>query len=223
MHSDRSEPGWIARRWPFLVAGLLIASGFAGLDEAVYAWCRRYTMPDPTRIELHRQMAWIWDVVRFPASAAGGLGVFFLALLMQPWRWPRFTLALIACVSADLTGFVLKLVVGRVRPNRAAHGSHLEFLPPFGGFREDSAVAFPSGEATAAFALATVLALLWPRWRRLFYGVAVVSSVSRLLKGAHYLSDVAAGALLGTLLAGLVFNRLRDRFDRLHPVAAVPS
>jgi len=213
----------IVRGWPWLTGALLVAAGLAGLDPVLYAWCRDHTMPDPTNRALYERTAWLWTVMRLPASAAGGLGVFFLLLLLDPRRWLRLGAGLAACLSAGVVGSLLKMTVGRLRPHQAPAGSHLGLLPPLRGFSADAAVSFPSGEATAAFALATVLTILYPRGRWLFYAVAAVAAGSRLLKAAHYLSDVAAGALLGMFIAGWTFRALDRRTARVSPCGAMPS
>lgn len=66
-----------------------------------------------------------------------------------------------------------------------------------------SSTSYPSGHATAAAAAAVALSLLARRtavtWVCLVTAVAVAAS--RVFLGAHYLSDVAGGLLLGALLA----------------------
>jgi undecaprenyl-diphosphatase len=58
------------------------------------------------------------------------------------------------------------------------------------------------------FALATVIAILWPRAKVLAYTVAAWIAASRVLLGEHYLTDVVFGAILGTAVPYYV----RDRF-----------
>lgn len=64
--------------------------------------------------------------------------------------------------------------------------------------------SFPSGHATASVALSIGVFLVGvPLWLSITIAVgAVVVSVSRVVVGVHYLSDILAGALLG-LLANL--------------------
>lgn len=63
--------------------------------------------------------------------------------------------------------------------------------------------AFPSGHATAIFALAGVLVLLWAsgwqRWLLLLCAIAV--SISRSVAGVHWPSDLLGGMLGGWLAA----------------------
>ena len=67
--------------------------------------------------------------------------------------------------------------------------------------------SFPSDHASASFAIAfAVIAYDWLAGA-LFIAAAVVISVGRVLIGAHYPADVAAGLLVG-LACGLIVARL---------------
>src|SRR5256885_1834888 len=60
--------------------------------------------------------------------------------------------------------------------------------------------SFPSGHAATAATLATALWCLWPQ-PVLFYVIgAALIAASRVVMGAHYLSDVIMGAFIGVLV-----------------------
>lgn len=92
----------------------------------------------------------------------------------------------------------LKVVVGRSRPSRD-HGTH-DFHPLNGGY------SFPSGHATQAFALASVIAEhadnAWVSG--VSYGLAGLVGLARVEQRAHFMSDVVAGGLIGTFVGKTV-------------------
>jgi membrane-associated phospholipid phosphatase len=61
--------------------------------------------------------------------------------------------------------------------------------------------SFPSGHATTAFAIAVTCSIFWPKYRVHLFLFAAVVALSRLVLSAHYLSDVLAGACIGSLTA----------------------
>ena len=112
---------------------------------------------------------------------------------------------LVAHAIAGGLNNVLKHLVGRARP-KFMHGSRSEFFP-FGGSGWDS---FPSGHSMAAFAIATVLAVRFPKARWVLILLALAVSVSRLFRASHFLTDVMAGAVLGVLIGAVVAHPWKD-------------
>ena len=108
------------------------------------------------------------------------------------------TLAL-AGASASLG----KLVLGRPRPNESLDA---DGYSPFSG-----QVAMPSGHTAMAFALATTLADEIDRtWVSVgLYTTATAVGWSRMNDDSHWLTDVAAGAVLGITSSKLVSGRWR--------------
>jgi membrane-associated phospholipid phosphatase len=66
--------------------------------------------------------------------------------------------------------------------------------------------SFPSGHATGAFSLATVVAAKYRKLAIPAYLGATVIGLSRIYLGRHYPSDVAAGAALGVASGILVIK-----------------
>lgn len=62
--------------------------------------------------------------------------------------------------------------------------------------------SFPSGHATTAFATAAALVAIAPGRRRAWLAVAAGVGASRVLLNAHFVSDVAGGALIGWWAGG---------------------
>ena len=59
----------------------------------------------------------------------------------------------------------------------------------------------PSGKVVTAFAVAVSLSAFYPELAAGLFFCAVSVAASRILLGMHFLSDVVAGAAIGTLLA----------------------
>jgi len=74
--------------------------------------------------------------------------------------------------------------------------------------------SFPSGHATAAWALAALLTAYYPRWRWAFCVGAVAVCWARLQLGSHYPADVVAGGVVGWFVAQGLLAWMRRRRAR---------
>ena len=106
-------------------------------------------------------------------------------------RIPAFIFAAVA--ASGLTVDLIKIIVGRTRPKLL----FLQGTYDFGwfGWRADD-WSFPSGHAATAAAVMTALWCLWPRPLLLYVAGAALVAASRVVTGAHYLSDVVTGAAI---------------------------
>lgn len=115
--------------------------------------------------------------------------------------WPTWKSAcihtLLAHGVAGLFTQLLKHSIGRPRP-RLMQGQDWHIAPSF----ESGFDSFPSGHATASFAVATVLAHYFPKGRMVWLGLAAFVGTCRVIKGSHFPTDVLAGMLVG-ILTGL--------------------
>ena len=77
--------------------------------------------------------------------------------------------------------------------------------------------SFPSGHTTEAFAVASIIATEYDSgWiKGVAYGSAVLVGFTRIHHQAHFLSDVTAGAVLGTAVGRAVVHRNREERRRL--------
>jgi membrane-associated phospholipid phosphatase len=203
----------------------LVIAGFLGLDRWFYEHVSlRLETPTVGDRDFYAVTWPLWWFVRGAFSGLIGVVVIGVVILvLQPTRWRLTTAALAAVLLTALLANAAQAAIGRVRPNQAP--SHLTFVRPFSQLWTKQEVCFPSGEAATAFALACALTSLYPRGRVVFYAAGTLAAVSRLVNGAHYISDVAAGALLGVLLANALL-RLGKRFAALspgpHPPLSIP-
>ena len=142
------------------------------------------------------------------------LGILFLALAALPPGLTRVSQAVLAAVMVrvgflfvaiglpSLFASIIKNMIGRARPG--VGGSVNPFL--FDPFHWAPAYAsMPSGHATTAFAALAAFGVLWPRARTVLMIYALLIAASRIIVTAHYLTDVASGALVG--IAGVLLVR----------------
>lgn len=73
---------------------------------------------------------------------------------------------------------------------------------------EESSYSFPSGHTSSAFATATSLSMVYPKWYVIAPSFLWAGAVgySRMYLGVHYPSDVLAGAIVGSGSAYLCYK-----------------
>jgi len=115
--------------------------------------------------------------------------------------------ALEACILAGLMTDIAKPVFGRYRPYQSGNEN---IFKPFSG--KDS---FPSGHATVAFALASVVSARSDGWviPVASYTLASLVAYSRVNDSKHFVSDVVAGGLIGATVGRFLVSR-HDRAAR---------
>lgn len=114
---------------------------------------------------------------------------------LQPAR-PVLLVVLFSFSAATLGGELIKELVGRARPV-------VDLAGQINASGRHGSTSFPSGHAAKSFALALPFALLVPSGSTVallvklaLLSIAGLVGYSRIALGAHYLSDVLAGAAL---------------------------
>jgi undecaprenyl-diphosphatase len=167
----------------------------------------------------HLRVPWL-DFISVAGDWLGGgwrLVYVSAALLAVGWAMAAPTIrragweTLIAHAVVSLIANGLKHVVGRPRP-KFVHSDRWQFFPSWSSGWD----SFPSGHSSASFAVATVLSEHFPRGAPVIFAIATFIAMSRVLRGSHFLSDVAAGAVLGILCGTLVAHPLREWRTSLH-------
>lgn len=207
--------------WIFVLLWVAALAAVAPFDQRITDWFGALA-PDGSILR---------RVFKLSAWAAQWWGFVLLgALLFVHRRWkqllPPFVIVVVACIG---TLHLIKFIVGRARPDLDLGPGHFDlFGNPSHGF--DS---FPSGHSTLALLWAILVGAYFPRLRWVFYPLAVLTCLSRLVLDRHYPSDVV-GALGLVLLAIWLarrwsppgtFTALRraDFFANDEPPAGQPS
>ncbi len=140
--------------------------------------------------------------IRFWALAATRAGdgwLWYLAgmlilLFGGDLRWRAFSAAGSAALVGVAAFVSIKRVSGRKRPCEIEPHCWATLLPP-------DQFSFPSGHTITAFAVGITTAEFYPLLLPGMLFCALSIALSRVVLGMHFLSDVIAGALIGTLLA----------------------
>lgn len=114
----------------------------------------------------------------------------------------------VAITASGLISTLIKWMAGRNRPINLFDQGVFGFNFFEVGYELNS---FPSGHAVTAFSLATALYILFPRFGILAFIPAIAIALSRVAITSHYLSDVIAGAVVGTVCT-LIVKYYFDRF-----------
>ncbi len=145
-------------------------------------WIRAYAL-SATRVG----DGWLWYAMGLAILLFGGDS-----------RFAALGAAGTAAVLSILLFIVLKRFTGRRRPCQIEPHCWATLLPP-------DQFSFPSGHTMTAFAVAVALSLFYPSLAIGLLFCALSIALSRILLGMHFLSDVVAGALIGTGLGYLGF------------------
>ena len=144
------------------------------------------------------------------------LGFAILVLIIPKTRRVGVTLMILIVISTLLTGYV-KCGVDRDRPDFEYDA--VQFPVPVskdtfalfcdGGYN----ASYPSGHAARSMIFAIILGFAlserFPRGAYLMFLYPFLISLSRLYVLEHYPMDVIGGAVIGTMLAGVMANRTK--------------
>ncbi|MFO7894084.1 MAG: phosphatase PAP2 family protein [Longimicrobiales bacterium] len=181
---------WSAREWLVIPAAAGVLAVVTTVDDDVEHFAETHQGPVGD--------GWFGTLEPFGEqySIALVVGVYGAGWLLDRPVWRRTAVEATASsvVAAGIVTPTLKLVFGRARPRKEL--GPYEFDPFSGDY------SFPSGHTTQAFAVASVIAAESDALvvDLLAYGVAVSVGAARIYHDAHFLSDVLAGAAIGTVV-----------------------
>jgi undecaprenyl-diphosphatase len=174
-----------------LTVGLLLLPGLILADRSLFPVLRPETLP---------WLVWMMQRTTWLGYGPVDVGIPLAVGLVGWWRtragFPRReVLGGLAVAVAGILDQAVKNLTCRARPSVEGAGAFLVDFPCFPAPYD--LASFPSGHATTAFALATLLSIWYPRWMGGFLALAALVGWSRVVLGSHFPSDVLGGAILG--------------------------
>jgi hypothetical protein len=190
---------WTAPDWERFGGVVLVVGGLMLADESIDR-------------EMQQNRSRFTDRVSDATTGFGGgygpnVGFGFLAAgyALRDWNVRETGREILEAglLSHLLTKWVLKRAFGRERPFESDGETRFHF-----GSSHDS---FPSGHATEAFSVASVIAMRSKGWvlPTAAYAAATLVAFDRVNDRVHFASDVVAGAVLGTAVGRFIVARHR--------------
>lgn len=227
---DLTRSGWAISALGFVA----LLAAVSWVDAPLSLWAQGWPAPVRDVFALITDFG-LSDWYLVPSLALGIVsGLLALAVNRPTPRralWQMTGLWAYFFVGVGLPGLLTNLIkrgIGRGRPELFDDVGPLSFDSFINDWTHQS---FPSGHATTAFAVCFAVSFIAPRGLPWMLAFAAAVGLSRIVVGAHYPTDVIAGALVGTLGAyavrnafaarGWVFRRHPDGRIALRPLSAV--
>jgi len=119
--------------------------------------------------------------------------------------WFVIFIAILIVLCDQISSSIFKVYFERLRPS---HEPFIRDVVHIIGGKRGGMYGFVSSHATNSFGLAMFLSLVFRnRWfNTIIFSWAAIFSYSRIYLGLHYPGDILGGAILGILLAGIVYG-----------------
>jgi len=149
------------------------------------------------RVHRWRAPRWVRIATISVTRMGDGWLWYALGLILLVWGGHNRIIAVGAATSAAAIGIYLfrtiKTKSRRKRPCEIEPHCWAHILPP-------DKYSFPSGHTITAFAIALPVGICYPELQVWLFVAALLIASSRIILGMHFLSDVIAGALIGSAL-----------------------
>ena len=163
---------------------------------------------------------------------AGVLGALYFAFVKKNALYMHHFLFLIyANIFSGLISVFLKLLFGRLRPWKMenggdAYGFLITQNPDFSLWQNINYqismllngstpyASFPSGHTTTSIAVLTYLVVLFPKYAYLWVSITLLSIMGRVLANDHFVSDLLAGIIVGSIATLYVYSKMKDKLEK---------
>ena len=202
---------WDGRDWTMFGAFAASLGVLLATDQQTYVAIqerRSATTDDISDVTTPFGQAYAWAIAG--GMLAGGL------IAKDPELRDTGRDAIEAAFFAGLITTIAKPVFGRERPEQS------DGRTIFHGFTSKYE-SFPSGHATIAWAVASVVAMRTDGWivPTVAYTLATLVAFDRVNDGKHFIADVFAGAAIGVAVGRFVVGRHRGETETAAPAVAV--
>lgn len=207
------QTGFFRRNWLYLAGALLfvLANG----------WFVLTGNQGDTLVAINKLRSPEMDVFfKVGTQFAEPVAYLGVLLIVSAFSYRKGIFAVLAGTAAGVVSGLLKTLFAQPRPMRWFFDNYEEIWHSLTLFEENYRswspnTSFPSGHATSAFALYGFLAFNAKRGHKRVHliclALAVMVAVSRMYLLYHFQRDITVGALLGLLVAIIVFL-LKERF-----------
>ena len=213
--------GWLFLVLPTGILSAVFCRYWIDLPVARWCWMRHY---EAFGIKYPK---FVHKILTLMEVFGDYLGIVLVALLifeLDRHHRGRLLRFLTAILFSGLTVNVIKFFVIRRRPQGfrffdpdlvAQHDVLLIDWTPWMSAVKSIENSFPSGHTATAFTTFVVLSFFYPEGRRLFFALAILVGVQRIMVCAHFPSDVIVGAMIGSFIGGAFtsLGRLPKVFD----------
>ncbi|MEX0777255.1 MAG: phosphatase PAP2 family protein [Phycisphaeraceae bacterium] len=223
IRNSKSEIAASQRRPPLLWPIVIAAVAFAVLLPFDAAISKAVEQIRPTGGDIKRLM----ETVQQFGDIVSIILVSTVIWLLDPPNRRRLLDLVLATVLAAIVYNALKMGIGRPRPVLGdPYGFTWPWMTHAVAVATDAAAdlpqyhawhigapnisrlwAMPSSHTAAAMVMAVFLTYVYPRLKALMVTLVVLVGLCRVMLGAHYPTDVVAGAIVGYLVAAPIISR----------------
>lgn len=191
--------------WVILIGLCVIACSFMWIDLPLTQFFRGLNLGDKLPILKYITMLGIWidNIILFLL-----LIILFRFVIRNPLYEQRCRLMFTALMLTGLTGTIIKVILGRSRPE-LFFSSHLY---GFYWFKLKPLYwSMPSGHSWTAFTLAFLGGVVLRGYLYMFIAIAIAVAATRVILCHHYLSDIMVGFYISLLVVGYLIQFIRDK------------